>query len=199
MFENVEKKLKTYATVNFGCVIVFAIFLFLAGISSDDLGYVLRHMNGVGFLLVLLLLLSYALIVYALLASCWFIQAFAEITESVKHTNEILQIAFAGNIAEAKEKAKKDAELEAEKERIAAEKQAEAERILAEERCALAEEKEQRHKAYWEEHTEERAALIAKKREAEKALKSVGSLAGKEREQLQKLISSIDEELNKER
>ena len=34
---------------------------------------------------------------------------------------------------------------------------------------------------------------------AEKALKSVGSLAGKEREQLQKLISSIDEELNKER
>ena len=64
---------------------------------------------------------------------------------------------------------------------------------------ALAEEKEQRHKAYWEEHTEERAALIAKKREAEKALKSVGSLAGKEREQLQKLISSIDEELNKER
>ena len=63
----------------------------------------------------------------------------------------------------------------------------------------LLKEKEQRHKAYWEEHTEERAALIAKKKEAEKALKSVGSLAGKEREQLQKLISSIDEELNKER
>lgn len=82
--------------------------------------------------------------------------------------NEFLQIAFADNIAEAKEKAKKDAELEAEKERIAAEKQAEAERILAEERCALAEEKEQRHKAYWEEHTEERAALIAKKEKRRK-------------------------------
>lgn len=183
MFENVEKKLKTYATVNFVGVIIVALSLLFTGAVE------FRHASGGA---VLVLFLAYALIVYCLLASCWFIQAFAEITESVKHTNEILQIAFAGNIAEAKEKAKKDAELEAEKERIAAEKQ-------AEERCALAEEKEQRHKAYWEEHTEERAALIAKKREAEKALKSVGSLAGKEREQLQKLISSIDEELNKER
>lgn len=190
MFENVEKKLKTYATVNFVGVIIVALSLLFTGAVE------FRHASGGA---VLVLFLAYALIVYCLLASCWFIQAFAEITESAKHTNEILQIAFAGNIAEAKEKAKKDAELEAEKERIAAEKQAEAERILAEERCALAEEKEQRHKAYWEEHTEERAALIAKKREAEKALKSVGSLAGKEREQLQKLISSIDEELNKER
>lgn len=199
MFENVEKKLKTYATVNFGCVIVFAIFLFLAGISSDDLGYVLRHMNAVGFLLVLLLLLSYALIVYALLASCWFIQAFAEITESVKHTNEILQIAFADNISEAQEKARQEAESKAKAERIIAEKQAEAERILAEEKRALEEEKAERHKAYWAEHADERAALLAKRREAEEALKSVGSLAGKEREQLQKLIGSIDEELNKER
>lgn len=190
MFENVEKKLKTYATVNFVGVIIVALSLLFTGAVE------FRHASGGA---VLVLFLAYALIVYCLLASCWFIQAFAEITESVKHTNEILQIAFAGNIAEAKEKAKKDAELEAEKERIAAEKQAEAERILAEERCALAEEKEQRHKAYWEEHTEEMSALIAKKREAEKALKSVGSLAGKEREQLQKLISSIDEELNKER
>ena len=190
MFENVEKKLKTYATVNFVGVIIVAIALLVTGVKEFE------YASGGA---ILLLLLAYALIVYCLLASCWFIQAFAEITESVKRTNEILQIAFADKIAEANEKAQKDAELEAEKERIAAEKQAEAGRVLAEERRALAEEKEQRHKAYWEEHAEERKALLAKKEEAEKALKSVGNLAGKEREQLQKLISSIDEELSKER
>ena len=206
MFENVEKKLKTYATANFVCVIVFAIFLFLAGVSSDDLGYALRHMNGLGFLLVFLLLSSYALIVYALLASCWFIQAFAEITESVKkitdstkQTNEILQTAFAENISEEKKKTHKLLLAEAEAARIAAEKKAEAERVLAAKQRAIFEEKQQRYKAYWAEHADERAALLAKRREAEDALKSVGSLAGKEREQLQKLIGSIDEELNKER
>lgn len=190
MFENVEKKLKTYATVNFvGVIIVALSLLFTGAVEFGDAS------GGA----VLVLLLAYALIVYCLLASCWFIQAFAEITESVKRTNEILQIAFADNIAEAKEKAKKDAEVEAEKERIATEKQAEAERILAEEKRALAEEKAERHKAYWAEHADERAALLAKRREVEEALKSVGILAGKEREQLQKLIGSIDEELNKER
>lgn len=179
MFENVEKKLKTYATVNFvGVIIVALSLLFTGAVEFGDAS------GGA----VLVLLLAYALIVYCLLASCWFIQAFAEITESVKRTNEILQIAFADNIAEAKVKAKKDAE-----------KQAEAERILAEEERALEEEKAERHKAYWAEHADERATLLAKKREAEKALKSVGSLAGKERAQLQKLIDIIDEELNKER
>ncbi len=208
MFENVEKKLKTYATVNFAGVIIVALLLLFTGAVE------FRHASGGA---VLVLFLAYALIVYCLLASCWFIQAFAEITESVKQianstkqTNEILQTAFAGNISEEKKKAHKlllaeaeaariAAEKKAEAERIAAEKKAEAERILAEEKRALAEEKARRHKAYWAEHTEERSALLAKRREAEEALKTVGSLAGKERDQLQKLISGIDEELNKER
>lgn len=208
MFENVEKKLKTYATVNFVGVIIVALLLLFTGEVE------FRHASGGA---VLVLFLAYALIVYCLLASCWFIQAFAEITESVKQianstkqTNEILQTAFAGNISEEKKKAHKlllaeaeaariAAEKKAEAERIAAEKKAEAERILAEEKRALAEEKARRHKAYWAEHTEERSALLAKRREAEEALKTVGSLAGKERDQLQKLISGIDEELNKER
>lgn len=208
MFENVEKKLKTYATVNFVGVIIVALLLLFTGAVE------FRHASGGA---VLVLFLAYALIVYCLLASCWFIQAFAEITESVKQianstkqTNEILQTAFAGNISEEKKKAHKlllaeveaariAAEKKAEAERIAAEKKAEAERILAEEKRALAEEKARRHKAYWAEHTEERSALLAKRREAEEALKTVGSLAGKERDQLQKLISGIDEELNKER
>ena len=208
MFENVEKKLKTYATVNFVGVIIVALLLLFTGAVE------FRHASGGA---VLVLFLVYALIVYCLLASCWFIQAFAEITESVKQianstkqTNEILQTAFAGNISEEKKKAHKlllaeaeaariAAEKKAEAERIAAEKKAEAERILAEEKRALAEEKARRHKAYWAEHTEERSALLAKRREAEEALKTVGSLAGKERDQLQKLISGIDEELNKER
>ena len=208
MFENVEKKLKTYATVNFvGVIIVALSLLFIGAVEFEDAS------GGA----VLVLFLAYALIVYCLLASCWFIQAFAEITKSVKQianstkqTNEILQTAFAGNISEEKKKAHKlllaeaeaariAAEKKAEAERIAAEKKAEAERILAEEKRALAEEKARRHKAYWAEHTEERSALLAKRREAEEALKTVGSLAGKERDQLQKLISGIDEELNKER
>ena len=197
MFENVEKKLKTYATVNFvGVIIVALSLLFIGAVEFEDAS------GGA----VLVLFLAYALIVYCLLASCWFIQAFAEITESVKQianstkqTNEILQTAFAGNISEEKKKAHKLLLAEAEAARIAAEKKAEAERILAEEKRALAEEKARRHKAYWAEHTEERSALLAKRREAEEALKTVGSLAGKEREQLQKLIGSIDEELNKER
>lgn len=208
MFENVEKKLKTYATVNFvGVIIVALSLLFIGAVEFEDAS------GGA----VLVLFLAYALIVYCLLASCWFIQAFAEITESVKQianstkqTNEILQTAFAGNISEEKKKAHKlllaeaeaariAAEKKAEAERIAAEKKAEAERILAEEKRALAEEKARRHKAYWAEHTEERSALLAKRREAEEALKTIGSLAGKERDQLQKLISGIDEELNKER
>lgn len=197
MFENVEKKLKTYATVNFVGVIIVALLLLFTGAVE------FRHASGGA---VLVLFLAYALIVYCLLASCWFIQAFAEITESVKQianstkqTNEILQTAFAGNISEEKKKAHKLLLAEAEAARIAAEKKAEAERILAEEKRALAEEKARRHKAYWAEHTEERSALLAKRREAEEALKTVGSLAGKERDQLQKLISGIDEELNKER
>ena len=190
MFENVEGKLKTYATVNFVGVIIVALSLLFTGAVE------FRHASGGA---VLVLFLAYALIVYCLLASCWFIQAFAEITESVKRTNEILQIAFADNISEAREKARQEAESKAKAERIIAEKQAEAERILAEEKRALAEEKAKRHKAYWAEHADERAALLAKRREAEEALKSVGSLAGKEREQLQKLIGNIDEELNKER
>lgn len=197
MFENVEKKLKTYATVNFvGVIIVALSLLFIGAVEFEDAS------GGA----VLVLFLAYALIVYCLLASCWFIQAFAEITESVKQianstkqTNEILQTAFAGNISEEKKKAHKLLLAEAEAARIAAEKKAEAERILAEEKRALAEEKARRHKAYWAEHTEERSALLAKRREAEEALKTVGSLAGKERDQLQKLISGIDEELNKER
>lgn len=197
MFENIEKKLKTYATVNFVGVIIVALLLLFTGAVE------FRHASGGA---VLVLFLAYALIVYCLLASCWFIQAFAEITESVKQianstkqTNEILQTAFAGNISEEKKKVHKLLLAEAEAARIAAEKKAEAERILAEEKRALAEEKARRHKAYWAEHTEERSALLAKRREAEEALKTVGSLAGKERDQLQKLISGIDEELNKER
>ena len=197
MFENVEKKLKTYATVNFvGVIIVALSLLFIGAVEFEDAS------GGA----VLVLFLAYALIVYCLLASCWFIQAFAEITESVKQianstkqTNEILHTVFDGNISEEKEKAHKLLLAEAEAARIAAEKKAEAERILAEEKRALAEEKARRHKAYWAEHTEERSALLAKRREAEEALKTVGSLAGKERDQLQKLISGIDEELNKER
>lgn len=190
MFENVEKKLKVYAGVNFICVIVAAVLLWAP--LQDDL----EGMNAIG---VLLMLLAYGLILYALLAGCWFIQAFAEITESVKRTNEILQTAFAEPLAKEEERLRKMAEAEEAAKQAKQERQAEEQRIREEEQQAREAEETQRREAYWAEHPEERTALLAKRREAEAALKAMGSLAGGEREQLQKLIAAIDEELNKER
>lgn len=71
VFESVENKLKTYAKVNFGLVIGTAILAFIVMVST------LNSLNGLGALLVVIL---YVILVYDLLALCWFMYAFAEIT-----------------------------------------------------------------------------------------------------------------------
>lgn len=172
MFDNVEKKLKTYAMVNFVCVILIALIFFFAFILEllDD-----------GFLTAVLSLIVYVSVVYCLLASCWFMHAFAEITESVKATNKALQLTFEHNIANAEEEHKKAAAAAAES----------ATKALAE--------RKKRFYDYWQAHAEEKAALLAKKNEAQNALDSIGELATEERAKLQSIIDAIDKELTKDR
>ena len=121
-------------------------FLIISGINAS---------NG---LAALVLLLLYAILVYSLIAVCWFMRAFAEITESVKATNKALQLTFERNIADAEENHRKEAE-----ERAAAAK-AEEEKLEAEIAAAEAARKK-RFDDYWESHQEEAKALIAKKKE----------------------------------
>ena len=178
MFNHVEEKLKGYAALNFVVVIIFAVIGLIPLFSLDEM--------------VVLLLPLYAIIIYTLLAVCWFMYAFAEITESVKETNKALQLAFERNIAEAEERHREEAEARDE------EAKAEAEKTAAEAEAAEAARKK-RFDDYWETHAEEKAALLAKKREMEEALKSAKGIARQERKRLQDLIRSIDEELSKER
>lgn len=183
MFDNVEEKLKGYATFNFIAVIIFAVVgLFL--LFSE-----MHYANG---LVVLVMLLLYAILIYSLIAVCWFMRAFAEITESVKATNKALQLTFERNIADAEEKHRKDAEAKAEKAK------AEADKAAAEAAAAEAARKK-RFDDYWDSHQDEAKALIAKKEEATTALNSISGLATEERAKLQNIIDAIDEELTKDR
>lgn len=183
VFESVESKLKTYAKVNFGLVIGTAILAFIVMISTLD------NLNGLGALLVAFL---YVVLVYDLLALCWFMYAFAEITESTKKTNEALRLTFARQISTEQEKRRE------EKKAIEEKNRKEEERKKAEEEARTMESK-RRYDAYWETHAEERSSLLAKREEAVKALKSISGLATEERAKLSNLIAAIDEELKKER
>lgn len=183
VFESVENKLKTYAKVNFGLVIGTAILAFIVMVST------LNSLNGLGALLVVIL---YVILVYDLLALCWFMYAFAEITESTKKTNEALRLTFAKQITTEQEKQQE------EKKAIEEKKREEEARKKAEEEARMMESK-RRYDAYWETHAEERNSLLAKREEAVKALKSISGLATEERAKLSNLIAAIDEELKKER
>ena len=183
MFDNVEKKLKTYAMVKFVCVILIAVIFFFA--------FILEFLDN-GFLTAVLSLIVYVSVVYCLLAACWFMHAFAEITESVKATNKALQLAFEHNIADAEEEHRKEAEAKAEKAK------AEADKVAAEAAAAEAARKK-RFDDYWDSHQDEAEALIAKKEEATTALNSISGLATEERAKLQNIIDAIDVELTKDR
>ena len=183
MFNNVEEKLKGFAKFNFVAVILFAALGFFALMSG------LKYANERESLLYLM---TFAIIIYSLFAACWFMYAFAEITESVKETNKALQLTFERNISVAEEKHKKEAEAAAEA----------ARRASAEKNAAEAAEKVARRKRfddYWEAHAEEKAALLAKRAEAQNALNSINSLATEERTKLQNIINAIDAELTKDR
>ena len=176
MFNNVEEKLKGFAKFNFVAVILFAALGFFALMSG------LKYANERESLLYLM---TFAIIIYSLFAACWFMYAFAEITESVKETNKALQLTFERNISVAEEKHKKEAEAAAE-----------AARRASEEKKAA---RKKRFDDYWEAHAEEKAALLAKRAEAQNALNSIGSLATEERTKLQNIINAIDAELTKDR
>ena len=177
MFEKVENKLKVFAGVNFACSIIIAIFMLFVVLFEISDGA-----DGLG---VLLLVLGCGLAVYALLGTCWFIYAFAEILECTKKTSETLALAFAQNVADEQKKA--------EEARIAQERQRQQELALA------AEKQRERNKQYWNEHKEEKEALCAKKKEAEEKLGKISTLAPEERKAIQNLIQAIDEELTKNR
>ncbi len=85
MFNHVEEKLKTFAVVNFVCVIIIAVFFFFA--------FILEFLDE-GFLIAVLSLITYCAVVYCLLASCWFMHAFAEILEGVGRVSAPLDKVF---------------------------------------------------------------------------------------------------------
>lgn len=70
---------------------------------------------------------------------------------------------------------------------------------LGQEEAAEEAAKQTRITSYWAEHSEEKAALLKKRADAESRLKEVGGLAIEQRRTLQKLINSIDTELSKDR
>lgn len=184
VFESVESKLKTYAKVNFFLVIGIAILAFILIMAG-----ILDGLNSAGALLAIIL---YAALVYDLLALCWFMYAFAEITESTKKTNEALRLTFAKQITMEQERQQE------EKNAIEEKNRKEEEQKKAEE-DAQAMERKRRYDAYWEAHAEEKNSLLAKREEATNALKSISGLATEERARLYNLITAIDDELKKER
>ena len=183
MFNNVEEKLKGFAKFNFVAVIIFAavgFFALMSGLKYADGGETLLYV------------MTFAIVIYSLFAVCWFMYAFAEITESVKETNKALQLTFERNIAEAEERRREEAEARDE------EAKAEEEKAKTEAEAAEAARKK-RFNDYWEAHAEEKAALLAKRAEAQNALNSISSLATEERTKLQNIINAIDAELTKDR
>ena len=191
MFDSVEEKLKSFAKVNFICVVIVAVICFFQ--------FILEAMEYQDGIVAFLLFIAYGLIVYVLLATCWFMYAFAEITESTKKTNEAMRMAFSRSIYEEEQKKR-----EAEEARKAYEyqqqvKALEEQRRRETEEAEIKRQKEESRKAYWAAHIEEKNALIAKRDEAEEALRSIGVLATNERKTLQNLIDSINEELTKDR
>lgn len=180
VFSNVEKKLKLIAKINFVCGIICVVLFAILGILGDGLAGLL-----VGLLAGALFLLSVAII-------AWFVYAFAELVENTKEIKRILKISYAATLTEAERQTQ--AALDEQR------RQQEAEEALREmERREKEAARAARIDAYWSEHQEERDALLEKRAAAEEKLVETGFLAGKQRETLQNLIQSIDEEFEKDR
>ena len=151
----------------------FPLFLIIIGIAAD------------------ILMLRYFI---ARLAS-----AFADITQNTREAtlelrqlNINIQKAFLSNIQATERTIAEETRLEKER---AEKRRKEAERIEAEKK----QEAIRRKEAYWQEHSKEKDMLLAKREEAQKAIRSTGKLPAKEKAQLEELIQKIDAELNRER
>jgi len=105
---------------------------------------------------------------------------------------EVLKIAYGKELHANKEQFEAQ-QLEAE--RLAKEKEAEELRRQEAEKKAY----EESVSAYWAEHVEEKEALLKKKELAAEKINELGDFATKEREELQRLIVAIEEELTKDR
>lgn len=197
VFANVECKLKAWAKVNFVCGIIPATCLpFCAAFAGDGLVFFLGLLVGCGYLL------------GALIAS-WLLYAFAELVENTKQVNRILKIRFVGDVTNAAEQ-KEQAEwvqIKALQKGQVARSNVEAAYKKRQEEAALrhteplrgrAKDKLSRIADYWDEHPEELQALAEQRTAAKEKLEDV-KISATERQELEDLIQSIDEELNKDR
>lgn len=173
MFENVEEKLKVVAKFTVITGIIAGLVLFSVLVASEH-GLIGLFVGG-------MCILNYLII-------GWFTYGFAELLESNKKAQGVLQVAHKEDIV-------RENQLQ---EQIAAQqaRAAEAERLrLAQE----AEAQRARNEAYWQEHAQEKEALLAKRAEAVHKLDGMSVLAKEQRGTLSRLIDSIDEELHKNR
>lgn len=184
MNEHVEDKLTGWATIiiAFGwivAVLICALFVVLA-LSNESFFLLLIGIAGAADVLMIHYFTSRLTL------------AFADITQNTREMNLNIQKAFLENIQATEQAlAKKE---QTEKKQIEEQKR-EVERKSIEMRQAAARRKE----AYWQEHSKEKDMLLAKREEAQKAIRSTGKLPAKEKAQLEELIQKIDAELNRER
>ena len=189
MKEHIEDKLRGWASIIIifgwiGAVLLFILAFLVLGEREEE-SFPL-------FLIIIVVAASIFMLYYfvARLTS-----AFADITQNTRETtlelrqlNINIQKAFLGNIQATERTIAEETRLERERTEqnvcVEAEKKREAAR---------------RKEAYWQEHSKEKDMLLAKREEAEKALRTAGKLPAKEKSQLEELIQKIDTELNRER
>ena len=172
MFTDIEFKLKQVAVIAVFCGIGgFFLGCIIVILGEPIIGFVVGcFCLGTGF------------------AGAWFIYGFAELIECQKEIKNTLKLAFAQNISQETER-QREIEDRRKMERLKEEEQQQVEKRK----------KEERIKKYWENHTDEREALIKKRDEAISKIREVGGLASKHREALERIIKEIDEEFEKDR
>lgn len=209
MFENVGSKIKVMSKIFFWLTVVLAvILLFTLGFTKEyyyysySSGYytetnwpIIGASIGIVFDGYLISLLIYAagealekLTEIEKYSKSTYVSVKNGLRESIKETE-----AIEAQEEELRKKAEEEAE-KAEAERLASEKKAEEERLEAEKKAQA-----ERNAQYWEEHAQEKEALLNKKSQAMTKIASLGIGTAKEKKQLQDLIDAIDIELNKDR
>lgn len=187
MFTDIEKKLKVLAQVNFVCGIILAILCPILGNEAAlEVGLIIGLIVGLMWLLMGLI-------------SSWFIYGFAELLENTKKIDYTLKIGFANEICKNVEQKRQAEQRQAEQKEKFLQEQAEAKRQAEQLRKEAEAAKNARINTYWEQHSDERKALLEKRAAAESKLKEVGGLAREQRKALQNLIQSIDAEFAKDR
>lgn len=176
MFENIGGKLKGFAKFLF-------VLGFIEGIAAlwfmvTEVQYIENVMTG---------LLAGTVLILLNWVISWILYGFGELIESTQETNRLLRTGFSEDIAQEEEKRREE---------VAADEK--AKRELAEQLERQEAAKQARITAYWQEHAEERQALLEKRAKAANALEA-GGISTAQQQELLDLISAIDLELKKER